>query len=228
MQEFDFDTDSEDDEAIDLSAKSKQLDSPLKRIPTGSESESSFSEGSGSEDGGKKLKGKTTIANMEARSHAMDAEAAREAELDMQELQDAIAAGEMEGEDLEEIDGDEDEYHESGPSEPVKILTPAEREAEKKAGGPDVPTVQRRLRHCVRVLQNFKKLGKGRCELHIRVLVLSLIAHPPHPGQEPTTYLSCCQTSPVTTGIMSSWLRNCSICFQLARSDSWYPLFASY
>lgn len=164
MQEFDFDTDPEDEEAIDLSVKkqkSKPLDGPLKIVPTGPESESSFSEDSGSEDWGKERKGKTTIANMEARSRAMDAEAAREAELDMQELQDAVAAGDVEGEDLEDDEGDDEG---GGPSKPVGILTLEEREAEKKAGGPDVHTVQRRLRHCVRVLQNFKRLGKGRYE----------------------------------------------------------------
>lgn len=179
MQEFDFDTDSEDDEAVDLSVKKqkpKKLDGPLKIIPTMS-SEHSSSEDSGSEDGGKKRQGKTTIANMEARSRAMDAEAAREAELNVQELQDAAAAGEVEGEDLEDMDGDEDDDDEGGPSEPVKILTPEEREAEKKAGGPEVFTVQRRLRHCVRVLQNFKRLGKGRW-VYIWALVPLLIAHP--------------------------------------------------
>lgn len=98
------------------------------------------------------------MANIEARSRALDAEAAREAELDIQELQDAVAAGETDDDDLEEADGEGDD----APSERVKVLTPEEREAEKKAGGPDVLTVQRRLRHCVRVLQNFKKLGKGR------------------------------------------------------------------
>ena len=172
MQEFDFDTDLEDDEDADLSVKnkSKLLDGPLRIIPATSGSESSFSEDSGSEG-----EGKTTIANMEARSRAMDAEAAREAELDMQEFQDAAVTGVMEDEDLEEMDGDEDDEGEGGPSEPVKIPTPGEREAEKKAGGPDVITVQRRLRHCVRVLQNFKRLGKGRCEVSIRVLALSLI-----------------------------------------------------
>lgn len=166
MQEFDFDTDPEEDEAIDISAKkqkSRSLGRPLKFSPTGSESESSLSEDSDSKDGGKKRKGKTTIANIETRSRAIDAEAAREAELDMQELQDAVAAGEVDGEDLEEMDGDD----EGGNSEPVKILTPEERETEKKAGGPDVLTVQRRLRHCVRVLQSFKRLGKGRCEVYI-------------------------------------------------------------
>ena len=160
MQEFDFDTDSEDDEPIKhptKKLKSKQLDRQLKIILTGSDSEPSDSENSGSENEDKMVKGRTTIANMEARSRAMDAEAAREAELDVQELQDAAAAGEMEGDDFDEMDDEE-----GGPSEPVKILTPEEREAEKKAGGPDVFTVQRRLRHCVRVLENFKKLGKER------------------------------------------------------------------
>ena len=162
MQELDFDTDSENDEPLKFPTKKPKpirLDRPLKIIPTGSESDSSDS---GSEDGGKRVKGKTTIANIEARSRAMDAQASREAELDMQELQDAVAAGEVEGDDFDEMEGDED-----GPSEPVKILTPGERETEKKAGGPDVITVQRRLRHCVKVLENFKKLGGGRSEPRI-------------------------------------------------------------
>ena len=165
MQEFDFDTDSEDDEPIKFPTKkqkSKQLDRPLKAIPIESGSESSESSDSGLEDGDKKVKGKTTIANMEARSRALDAEAAREAELDMQELQDAVAAREVGDDDFDEMDGDEDGPEEGGPSEPVKILTPEEREAEKKAGGPDLITVQRRLRYCVRALENFKKFGGGR------------------------------------------------------------------
>lgn len=163
MQEFDFDTDSED--SINISTeerKSKQFGRSLKIIPTGSESGSSESEDSGSEGGEKKAKGRTTIANIEARSRAMDAEATKEAELDMQELQDAVATGEIEGDDFDDIDGDEGDGEEGGPSGPVKILTPEGREAEKKAGGPSVLTVQHRLRHCVSVLKNFKKLGKGR------------------------------------------------------------------
>ena len=168
MQEFDFGTDSENDEPVRLPTKkqkSKQLDH---LVPTGSEPESSNSSDSGSEDGGEEVKRKTTIANMEALSRAMDAEAAREAELDMQELQDAVAAGEVDGGDLGEMDGDEGDDEEGGPTEPVKILTLEQREAEKKTGGPDVLTVQRRLRHCVRVLENFKKLGAGRWEERMR------------------------------------------------------------
>jgi len=136
----------------------------LKVIPKGSESESSEYADSDSEGGGKKAKGKTTIANMEARSRAMDAEAAREAELDIQELQDAVAAGEVESDNFDDDDpGGDEGGNEGEPSEPVRILTPEERETEKKAGGPDVLTVQRRLRHCTRVLENFKKLWNGRC-----------------------------------------------------------------
>ena len=175
MQEFDFDTDSENNESIDTSTKKqkpKRLDRPLKIIPTGSDSEPSESESSSSEGGRKTVKGKTTIVNMEARSRAMDAEAAKEAELDMQELQDAVAAGEMEGDDFDEMESDEGDDEEGGPSAPVKILTLEERETEKKAGGPDVLTVQRRLRHCVRVLENFKKLGKGRYAATFCTLVL--------------------------------------------------------
>jgi len=168
VQEFDFGTDSEDDEPVNFSTKKQkpgQLNRPLRMIPTGSGLESSESSDSGSEGEDKKVKGKTTIANMEARSRAMDAEAAREAELDMQELQGAVAAGEGGGNDFGETDGDEDGPEDGGPSKPVKILTPEQREAEKKTGGPDLLTVQRRLRYCVRALENFRKFGEGRFEV---------------------------------------------------------------
>jgi len=173
VQEFDFDTDSEGDEPIKL--RSKQLERPLRVIPTGSGLESSESSDSGSEDGDKRVKGKTTIANMEARSRAMDAEAVREAELDMHELQDAVAAGEGGDDDFDGMDGDEDGAEDGGPSEPVKILTPAQREAEKKAGGPDLITVQRRLRYCVRALENFRKFAEGRYGGHALRRFRSLI-----------------------------------------------------
>ncbi|KII89210.1 hypothetical protein PLICRDRAFT_110140 [Plicaturopsis crispa FD-325 SS-3] len=43
------------------------------------------------------------------------------------------------------------------------LPTTEEREAEKKAGGPDVNVVQRRMRECVRILGNFRRLAaKGR------------------------------------------------------------------
>lgn len=172
-QEFDFDTDSEGDTNLSKTKqRSRLLDRSLKNLLTGTESGFSDSEDSGSEDGRKRTKGKTTLANMEARSRAMDAEAAKEAEIDIQELQDAVAAGEMDDEDLDGVDGDEDDGEEGGSSEPIKVLTSEEREAEKKAGGPDIFTVQRRLRHCARVLQNFKTLGKGRYVVALCTLVL--------------------------------------------------------
>lgn len=94
-----------------------------------------------------------TMGNMEKLSRAMDAEAARDAELDMEEMQNAALA--EEGED--EPDGMEDEDGEEG--EPFHLPTAEEREEEKK-GVSDVQVVQRRMRHCVRVLRNFKKLGE--------------------------------------------------------------------
>lgn len=89
-----------------------------------------------------------TMGNMEKRSRALDAEAAREAELDMEEMQNA---------GLAEEDEDEDEDEDEG--EPFHLPTTEEREEEKK-GVSDVQVVQRRMRHCVRVLRNFKKLAE--------------------------------------------------------------------
>ncbi|KAF8557248.1 NOL1/NOP2/sun family RNA met [Imleria badia] len=51
----------------------------------------------------------------------------------------------------------EDEDEEEG--EPFRLPTAEEREEEKK-GVSDVQVVQRRMRHCVRVLRNFKKLAE--------------------------------------------------------------------
>lgn len=98
------------------------------------------------------------MANMEARSKALDAQAAREAQLDLEELQQAAQAGEEEGDFAdEEEDEDEEMDGEGGEAEAFHLPTAEEREEEKKAGGPDVHTVQRRMRECVRVLGNFKK-----------------------------------------------------------------------
>ncbi|KAF5380952.1 hypothetical protein D9615_003875 [Tricholomella constricta] len=147
VQKFDFDTDQEEDEIQPVSKrkKSKQSERPLKIIPTGSDtSDDSDDEG-----------GRVTMANMEARSRALDAKAAAEAELDDEEFQGA-AASDDEDEDLnmdEEGDGDAD-------AEPFHLPTAAEREAEKQKGGPDLMVVQRRMRECVRVLGRFKRLAE--------------------------------------------------------------------
>ena len=66
------------------SKRSKQADRPLKIIPTASD-ESNEEE---DEDG------PTTMNNIEARSRALDAKAAREAQLDLEEMQQAELAGE--------------------------------------------------------------------------------------------------------------------------------------
>lgn len=144
-----------DDEDLDLAPaktkgkKSKQHERPKKIIPTASDDSSDEDE---DEDG------PITMANMEARSKALDAQAAREAQLDLEELQQAAQAGE-EDDDFADEDEDEDDEMggEGGETEAFHLPTTEEREEEKKAGGPDVHTVQRRMRECVRVLGNFKK-----------------------------------------------------------------------
>lgn len=89
----------------------------------------------------------------------MDAKAARDAELDLEEMQAAVRDGD-EGED--EF-ADEDEEGEGEDGDGFQLPTAAEKEEEKNAGGPQVHVVQRRMRECVRVLANFRKLGaKGR------------------------------------------------------------------
>lgn len=150
VQEFDFGSDSEDEAPITLTkkSKSKQLDRPLKIIPTGSDASDSSDE----EDE------PVTMANMEARSRALDDQAALEADLDLEEMQNAVADGEEEDDDDLAIDPDADEQD----VEPFHLPTAGEREHEKKLGGPDVHLVQRRMRECVRILNNFRKLSKGR------------------------------------------------------------------
>lgn len=95
------------------------------------------------------------MANMEARSRALDEAAAAEAELDAEELRKAAL-----GVDDEDIDMDD---HDDEVDREVRLPTAAEREEEQTQGGPDVQAVQHRMRHCVRVLGNFKKRAeKGR------------------------------------------------------------------
>lgn len=92
---------------------------------------------------------------MEARSHALDEAAAAEAQLDAEELRQAA----FEAED-EDVDMDDDEEEVDGE---IRLPTAEERDKEKLQGGPDVHTVQQRMRHCVRVLGKFKtRAEKGR------------------------------------------------------------------
>ncbi|KAK0228443.1 NOL1/NOP2/sun family RNA met [Armillaria fumosa] len=157
VKEFQFSDDEEEDESVlPLKAKkSKQSERPTKIIPTGSDKSSDSGEEESDEDG------PTTMANMEARSRALDAKAAAEAELDAEELQQAAFD---EGDDDLEMDDDVDEVDEE---DNFHLPTAAEREEEKKSGVPDVHLVQRRMRECVRVLGRFKKLaepGRSRSE----------------------------------------------------------------
>ena len=107
---------------------------------------SSSDEDSGEEDE------RITIGNMEKLSRALDAEAAREAELDVEEMQNATLADEDADADLEDENVEEE-------GEPFRLPTIQEREEEKK-GVSDVQVVQRRMRHCVRVLRHFGKLAE--------------------------------------------------------------------
>lgn len=166
VQELDLGSSSSSDEdepepvpsARSKSKKSKQSERPAKIIPTGSDvSSDSSDEDEDDEDG------RVTIKNMEARSRALDAKAAREAELDLEEMRAAEVASDDDA-DLEGDDGDDGDEGEGDDGEEAFVLpTAEEREEEKKTGGPQVHVVQRRMKECVRVLGNFRRLGaKGR------------------------------------------------------------------
>ncbi|THH19393.1 hypothetical protein EW146_g1758 [Bondarzewia mesenterica] len=159
VQELDLGSDvSHDDPAIPASKlkskRSKQADRPTKIIPNASDASS---DEDGDDDG------PVTLANMEARSRALDARAAREAELDVEELQ--RAAEMVEGDD--EFDGvddmDDEEEDEAGGVSGEGFVLPSveEREEEKKTGGTEVHVLQRRMRECVKVLGRWKKLGEN-------------------------------------------------------------------
>ncbi|KAJ3798718.1 NOL1/NOP2/sun family RNA met [Lentinula aff. detonsa] len=152
VQAFDFGSDAEEDQSQLITGKtkkSKQSERPTKIIPTASD-DSDSSDNSDEEE-------RITMANMAARSKALDEKAAAEAALDAEEMQQA-AFNEEEDDDF---DMDEDEEETDG--EPFRLPTAEEKDAESKAGGPDVHVVQRRMRECVRVLGKFRKLAeKGR------------------------------------------------------------------
>ena len=166
VQELELGSDDDEPELpVKLKGKkSKQQERPLKIIPTASDDSSDDSDEYEEDEDGP-----ITIKNMEARSRALDARAAREAELDAEEMREAALAGEASDDDLADVDDvDMDEEGEGGEdSEGFVLPTAEEREEEKKAGGPDVHTVQRRMRECVRVLGNFRKFAaKGRYVHH--------------------------------------------------------------
>ncbi len=164
VQELDLDSDVDGDEPelpVKLKGKkSKQQERPLKIIPTGSDESSDDSDEDEDEDG------PITIKNMEARSRALDERAQHEAELDAEEMRQAALAGAESEDDLADADDvDMDEEGEGGEdSEGFVLPTAEEREEEKNRGGPDVHTVQKRMREIVRILGNFRRYAaKGRC-----------------------------------------------------------------
>lgn len=134
-----------DDEEVALfpqkGRKSKQAERPTKIIPTASDEDSD--DESDNEDG------PITAKNIEFRSRALDEEAAREAELDLEEMQNAA------------LDASDDEIDMEGEGEDAEAfhLPTAEERAEEKNHVADVHVVQRRMRECVRILGNFRKLG---------------------------------------------------------------------
>lgn len=108
-----------------------------------------------------------TASNFAARSRALDARAAREAQLDAEELQNAaqVEADEFDG--VEDMDDDEDEVDAPG-AEDFILPTTEERAEEKRSGGPEVHIVQKRMRECVRILKRWKvsgpRTGRARSE----------------------------------------------------------------
>ncbi|KAJ8078664.1 rRNA (cytosine-C5-)-methyltransferase nop2 [Marasmius tenuissimus] len=169
-QNFDFDSDDEDEIPTQPIAsrvkKSKQAERPTKIIPTASDNSDS-DEDSDDEP--------ITMANMEAKSKALEARAAKETALDLAEVQ---AAAEME--DDEDFDMDEDDDGDmEAEGEVFHLPTAEERETEKNAGGPDVHIVQRRMRECTRVLQKFTKRaepGRSRTE-YTEQLILDIASY---------------------------------------------------
>ena len=99
-----------------------------------------------------------TASNFAARSRALDARAAREAQLDAEELQMAAQAEADEFDGVEDMDDDEEEV-DAPEAEAVVLPTAEERLEEKKTGGPDVHIVQKRMRECVRILKRWKVSG---------------------------------------------------------------------
>ena len=101
---------------------------------------------------------------MEARARALDEQAARDAELDAEELRKAALAYGSDDDDLDEADfnGDGDEGMDEnggGDGDGFILPTPEEREEERRTGAQDLSTVNKRMKHCARVLANFGKLG---------------------------------------------------------------------
>ena len=99
-----------------------------------------------------------TASNFAARSRALDARAAHDAQLDKEDFQMATQVNTDEFEGIEDMDEDEEEVDEPG-EEGIVLPTAEERAEEKRAGGPEVHIVQKRMRECVRILKKWKVFG---------------------------------------------------------------------
>ena len=99
-----------------------------------------------------------TASNFAARSRALDARTAREAQLDAEELQMAAQVDADEFDGVEDMDDDEEEVDAPGAEDTI-LPTAEERTEEKKSGGPEVHVVQKRMRDCVRILKRWKVSG---------------------------------------------------------------------
>lgn len=141
VQEFQFSDDEEEEEPVPKKLSKKKSSKKQAAASSSSESDDDSDDGH------------VTMANMEAKSRALDEAALREAELDAEELQ-ALAQE-------EELDDDMDDQSEAGEGdvdeEPFTLPTSEEREKEKATGGTDLHTLQRRMQICLRVLAKFTK-----------------------------------------------------------------------
>lgn len=147
-QDFDFDTDDEEEPPPSKikTKRSKQAQRPEKIIPDAPDS---------SDDDSSEDDEPVTMANMAERSRKLEALAAEEAAVAEEELKASAFAAEEYDEDVD-MTGEEDENGDVN-AERFRLPTAEEREEEKTKGGPDVHTVQRRMRECVRVLSKFSK-----------------------------------------------------------------------
>ena len=164
-QELDLATsDSEDEDEPSKKAKSK-LSGKL------SKSEESDSEEDSEEDSDDE---RITAANFEAKARALDERALLDAELDAEELRQAALAHDSDDEMMDD-DVDMDEAGE-GDGDGLVLPTAEEREEERKTGAQDLNMVHRRMKHCARVLSNFKRLGsKDRSVAHFSYYRLYLL-----------------------------------------------------
>lgn len=150
-----------------------------------------------------------TASNFAARSRALDARAAREAQLDVEELQNAaqVEADEFDG--VEDMDDDEDEADAPG-AEDFILPTAEERAEEKRSGGPEVHVVQKRMRECIRILKRWKVSGARTGRFVISFILWRFFFGNGWTGLALSLSNSSCQISLAITDITIIWPRSYS------------------